>query len=234
MSNQSNLEAINTNISQINTNITNIYSTLNIISNSMLINQRLALLNDLRSTRPPPPPPIFSSNIFRPRYRPTTPSPLVPPNTSEQPNNTTSSPNNTTPSPNNTTSPNTSVSSREAISSFLSTIFRNEIPSGYGIGNMEISLMGLNPRNEDEEENIVISHHNIHNNTKIKLNKVSEDEDYAIEQCSICLEDIENNQIIREITKCKHMFHVTCADKWFEEHIKCPNCRQDIRIEIVS
>ena len=54
------------------------------------------------------------------------------------------------------------------------------------------------------------------------------------EQCSICLETIKNNDIVREINKCKHCFHIGCADKWFEEKITCPNCRQDIRIEIVN
>ena len=103
---------------------------------------------------------------------------------------------------------------------------------------MEISVLsGVNPT---EEENIVISHHNIINNTKIKLYSSNNGEDQEegdvedIPKCSICLENIEDNQIIREITKCKHIFHVDCADKWFENNIKCPNCRQDIRNEIVS
>jgi hypothetical protein len=111
------------------------------------------------------------------------------------------------------------------------------MPSGYGIGNMEISVMGVNPPDE-AEENLVISHHNIFNNTKIKLYSSADNEREGevedIPRCSICIADIENNQIIREITKCKHIFHVECADKWFENKIKCPNCRQDIRIEIVS
>jgi hypothetical protein len=241
------LSNIDTNISSINSNITNIYSTLNIISNTILINQRQTLLNELRT--PPPRTNLFShmSPLF------TTPSPPIfrstfTPNTTSTtatqiPSTTSTSTQIPSTTSTQTTSTNTtntgSTRSRDSLNTFLSSLLRNEIPSGYGIGNMEISLMGLNPQNE--EENLVISHHNIFNNTKIKLystennNEIEEEGNVEeIPKCSICLENIENNQIIREITKCKHIFHVNCADKWFEDHIKCPNCRQDIRIEIVS
>jgi len=248
------LSMINTNISRINSNISNIYSTLNILSNSMLMNQRQILLNELRQM------PRYRSNLFNPMTPTfTTPSPLYTPRTSTSsrmpttrsfPTNTTSIPDiasTTTPTttatatPTTTQNTNTSSRSRDSLNSFFSSLFRNELPSGYGIGNMEISVMGVNPT--EEEENIVISHHNIFNNTKIKLYSLENGEDGEegeegdvedVPKCSICLENIENGQIIREITKCKHIFHVECADKWFENNIKCPNCRQDIRSEIVS
>ena len=248
-----NLSNIDTNISRINSNITNIYSTLNILSNSMLMNQRQTLLNELR-TPPPrhnlfspmsPISPLFttpSPPMFRtPRHYPTTTSAsssaIPTPNTSSIPSsNVYPVPTNTNT---NTTSSTSSTRTRNSLNTFLSSLFRNEIPSGYGIGNMEISVLsGVNPH--EEEETIVISHHNIFNNTKIKLyssvdTQDGEDGDVEdIPKCSICLENIEDNQIIREITKCKHIFHVECADKWFENNIKCPNCRQDIRTEIVS
>ena len=237
------LSNLDNNISTINSNITNIYSTLNILSNSILMNQRQTLLNELRT--PPPRHNLFSptSSIFTtpsppmfrtPRHYPTTTSATASPNTSSIPSsNVYPVPTNT-----NTTSSTSSTRTRNSLNTFLSSLFRNEIPSGYGIGNMEISVLsGVNP---PEEENIVISHDNIINNSKIKLyssNNGEDQEEGAVEdipKCSICLENIEDNQIIREITKCKHIFHVDCADKWFENNIKCPNCRQDIRTEIVS
>lgn len=246
------LSMLNTNISRINNNISNIYSTLNILSNSMLMNQRQTLINELRET------PRYRTNLFNPMAPTfTTPSQLYTPHTSTSsvryssryfPTNTTSTsptppthpprPTPATPTTSATSNYNNLRQSRESLNSIFSSLFRNELPSRYGIGNMEISVMGLNPRDE-EEENIVISHHNIFNNTKIKLytSEDKEDEEEGdvedIPKCSICLENIENNQIIREITKCKHIFHVECADKWFENNIKCPNCRQDIRSEIV-
>ena len=39
---------------------------------------------------------------------------------------------------------------------------------------------------------------------------------------------MENNSITRKIKKCNHFFHSTCLDKWLENHITCPTCRQDI------
>ena len=270
------LSNLDNNISTINSNITNIYSTLNILSNSILMNQRQTLLNELRT--PPPRHNLFSptSSIFTtpsppmfrtPRHYPTTTSATASPNTSSIPssnvypvptNTTNTNTMSATASPNTSSIPSSNVYSvptntntntntnttsstrtRNSLNTFLSSLFRNEIPSGYGIGNMEISVLsGVNPH--EEEETIVISHHNIFNNTKIKLyssvdTQDGEDGDVEdIPKCSICLENIEDNQIIREITKCKHIFHVDCADKWFENNIKCPNCRQDIRTEIVS
>ena len=47
--------------------------------------------------------------------------------------------------------------------------------------------------------------------------------------CSICQDTIQNNLIIRKIKKCKHEFHSYCLDRWLENHITCPSCRQDIR-----
>jgi hypothetical protein len=46
--------------------------------------------------------------------------------------------------------------------------------------------------------------------------------------CSICLEEIENNNI--DITRCNHIFHTSCYIEYlkhneYEENIKCPNCR---------
>ena len=259
----SDLSNINTNISRINRNISNIYSTLNILSNCMLMNQRQNLLNELRETsrtrnnffdslyRSNDLSNLNTTSLFAPstshltttlrplstRTTPVSRSSTSIPNLS---NSTASSEPNTLNSTTNDNANATSTSqrARDSLNTFLSTLFRNELPSGYGIGNMEISVMDVNPNND--EENLVISHHNIFNNTKIKLystennNEIDEQEGDVAElpKCSICLENIENDQIVREIIKCKHIFHVECADKWFENNIKCPNCRQDIRTEI--
>ena len=37
------------------------------------------------------------------------------------------------------------------------------------------------------------------------------------------LGDIEDNTICREINKCKHIFHIGCADRWFKNNLKCPH-----------
>ena len=204
------LQHIDTNINRINDSINNIYYVLNIISNSMLMNQTHSMLND---------------RLRRQQLRSysTTPSPLN--NINRLSDQILGNTTNTTNTPNR---------NREYLNNLFSTLFRGETPLG-----MEISVMGLNrtngtePEPEPESEAIVVSHHNIFNNTKIKTKEYDQEEG-ELDTCSICLGDIENNQIIREINKCKHIFHVDCADRWFQDNIKCPNCRQDIRIEIVD
>ena len=75
-----------------------------------------------------------------------------------------------------------------------------------------------------------ISHETIYDNTKILIKQYENNENNENnENCTICLEQINNNDIIREINKCKHYFHINCADRWFKDNIKCPYCRQDIR-----
>ena len=216
-------------ISRINNNINNIYYTLNIISNSLLMSQSQNMMNELRRndrTR------LMRESLFRP---------------TQPPNNTTSTPSHfsmppmypeaPTPTPGVGTRP---TPARDSLSNIFRNIFRNEIPTS--IGNMEISVLGLNTNDSTsaDSEHIVVSHHNIFNNTKIKTKVYENDSDAnetnvdTLERCTICLCDIENNSIIREINKCKHIFHVECADRWFQDNIKCPHCRQDIRVEIVN
>ena len=218
LSNSIHLQNIDTNINRIEQNVNNIYTMLNIISNSIIINQ----LQDIRRPRLNPSIPSTSSlfRTFLPQMQQTTPSPLS--TTNGVSNISTTNTTNATSTPR---VPNT-------LSNLFSTMFRNgEFPSGVamGFGNIDIPL-----QNTVSEQNIVISHHNIFNNTKIKLKTYDQEDGIELEQCTICLNDIDNNQIVREINKCKHCFHIECADKWFEDHITCPHCRQDIRAEMVD
>jgi hypothetical protein len=49
------------------------------------------------------------------------------------------------------------------------------------------------------------------------------------EICSICQESLANSEV-RRIHHCRHMFHRNCIDRWFEQNVRCPVCRHDIRI----
>lgn len=52
------------------------------------------------------------------------------------------------------------------------------------------------------------------------------------ENCSICRElivEIWDTEPTVCITKCGHIFHYTCLQKWFEETMQCPLCRRDLR-----
>ena len=56
--------------------------------------------------------------------------------------------------------------------------------------------------------------------------------------CTICQsspgDDLSGATVLetvwRKLRGCQHSFHKRCADRWFENHIQCPNCRADIRI----
>lgn len=49
------------------------------------------------------------------------------------------------------------------------------------------------------------------------------------DNCAICQDPIEMDQMMRIISHCTHRFHQTCIDTWFESHVTCPTCRHDIR-----
>jgi hypothetical protein len=84
---------------------------------------------------------------------------------------------------------------------------------------------------------IIVSHKSVSNNTNIELfieeenidDETNIDDDIPRNRCVICMENIDNNSIVRRLNKCNHYFHINCIDKWFETKITCPTCRQDIR-----
>lgn len=43
--------------------------------------------------------------------------------------------------------------------------------------------------------------------------------------CSICLVDYKDNDKLRLLPDCYHIFHVKCIDPWLRLHPTCPNCR---------
>nr|GLL46776.1 EG45-like domain containing protein [Ipomoea trifida] len=45
--------------------------------------------------------------------------------------------------------------------------------------------------------------------------------------CAVCLDGIERDQVARMIPGCKHVFHLRCADTWLAMHSACPLCRNE-------
>ncbi|RZC84181.1 hypothetical protein C5167_046968 [Papaver somniferum] len=43
--------------------------------------------------------------------------------------------------------------------------------------------------------------------------------------CSICLADYANNDMLRLLPNCGHLFHLKCVDPWLLQHPSCPICR---------
>jgi Ring finger domain len=46
--------------------------------------------------------------------------------------------------------------------------------------------------------------------------------------CSVCLGDFEDGDLVRLLPKCGHAFHVPCIDTWLRAHVNCPVCRSRV------
>ncbi|KAK7316762.1 hypothetical protein RJT34_00469 [Clitoria ternatea] len=48
---------------------------------------------------------------------------------------------------------------------------------------------------------------------------------YNESYCSICLQDLEDEEFVRILPKCGHIFHLVCIEKWLVQQESCPICR---------
>jgi len=46
--------------------------------------------------------------------------------------------------------------------------------------------------------------------------------------CSVCLGEFHDGELVRLLPKCGHAFHVPCIDTWLRAHVNCPLCRSDV------
>ncbi|KAK8717354.1 hypothetical protein V6N13_044625 [Hibiscus sabdariffa] len=44
-------------------------------------------------------------------------------------------------------------------------------------------------------------------------------------ECAVCLSEFEDDETLRLIPKCCHVFHPDCIDAWLAYHVTCPVCR---------
>ncbi|KAJ8565416.1 hypothetical protein K7X08_007992 [Anisodus acutangulus] len=47
-------------------------------------------------------------------------------------------------------------------------------------------------------------------------------------QCSICLSEYQENEVLRIMPKCGHSFHLSCIDIWLRKQSTCPVCRLSV------
>ncbi|MCD7450278.1 hypothetical protein HAX54_004999 [Datura stramonium] len=47
-------------------------------------------------------------------------------------------------------------------------------------------------------------------------------------ECAVCLNEFEDNETLRLIPKCDHVFHPECIDAWLQSHDTCPVCRANL------
>ncbi|XP_057531775.1 E3 ubiquitin-protein ligase RING1-like isoform X2 [Amaranthus tricolor] len=48
-------------------------------------------------------------------------------------------------------------------------------------------------------------------------------------QCSICLGEYQEKEILRIMPKCSHSFHLSCIDPWLMKQPTCPVCRLPLK-----
>ena len=48
-------------------------------------------------------------------------------------------------------------------------------------------------------------------------------------ECSVCLEKFAEDETLRLLPKCSHVFHSECIDVWFLSHSTCPLCRTSLK-----
>ncbi|KAK6238497.1 hypothetical protein QUC31_003966 [Theobroma cacao] len=46
--------------------------------------------------------------------------------------------------------------------------------------------------------------------------------------CAICLEELKDGDKCRVPSKCKHIYHKLCIDKWLVKDTHCPLCRASV------
>lgn len=216
--------SINDNFNRINSTLNNIRQTQNLILDQLYelntntntnttFGSGLTSFNSHLRNRYPTTPRTFTPQYFTPYIPPTTP-----PTNFNSPTSTTSVPTTSTVFPPPTVAPTNSNNSNRQTSIEISMVDPRN-PEHSILSNLFGNI--LNQQNETNE----LSFNDIITNTEIDLNVSNTNE-----MCSICRLNIEENNIVRKIKKCNHVFHQVCLDNWLKNHTTCPNCRQDVRI----
>ncbi|CAH8323512.1 unnamed protein product [Eruca vesicaria subsp. sativa] len=52
----------------------------------------------------------------------------------------------------------------------------------------------------------------------------------SLSDCSVCISEFEEGELVRVLPGCKHTFHVECIDMWFHSHSTCPLCRSLVEL----
>ncbi|KAI9081767.1 hypothetical protein K1719_036029 [Acacia pycnantha] len=47
-------------------------------------------------------------------------------------------------------------------------------------------------------------------------------------ECAICLSEFEEEEWVKRLPSCAHIFHVSCIATWFRSRSNCPICRSNV------
>ncbi|KAM0054211.1 putative transcription factor C2H2 family [Helianthus debilis subsp. tardiflorus] len=51
-------------------------------------------------------------------------------------------------------------------------------------------------------------------------------------ECAVCLGEFQEDERLRMIPNCAHVFHIDCIDVWLQNNPNCPLCRNSISVSI--
>ncbi|KDP40315.1 hypothetical protein JCGZ_02313 [Jatropha curcas] len=89
--------------------------------------------------------------------------------------------------------------------------------------NNEDPLMGYPPAVENRglDESIIRS---------IPIFKFKKESHYKnpVSECAVCLNEFQEDEKLRIIPNCSHVFHIDCIDIWLQNNANCPLCRNSI------
>ncbi|XP_061348785.1 RING-H2 finger protein ATL1-like [Gastrolobium bilobum] len=49
-------------------------------------------------------------------------------------------------------------------------------------------------------------------------------------ECAVCLNEFQEDEKLRVIPNCSHIFHIDCIDVWLQNNANCPLCRRSISL----
>ncbi|CAL9764764.1 unnamed protein product [Musa acuminata subsp. burmannicoides] len=47
-------------------------------------------------------------------------------------------------------------------------------------------------------------------------------------ECAVCLSEFDDDDELRLLPRCRHLFHTDCIDVWLASHVTCPVCRANL------
>lgn len=50
----------------------------------------------------------------------------------------------------------------------------------------------------------------------------------SFHECAVCLGEFQDEERVRLLPNCLHVFHIDCIDTWLQTNANCPLCRSDI------
>ncbi|XP_027091256.1 E3 ubiquitin-protein ligase ATL15 [Coffea arabica] len=53
-------------------------------------------------------------------------------------------------------------------------------------------------------------------------------------ECAVCLNEFEDDETLRLLPKCSHVFHPDCIGAWLASHFTCPVCRANLVVDPVE